>query len=406
MLFQALDNKRDCFGIYYDGKILKDFFPEDATHTWSYTPHVPLCSLECAQLYSGGLTLSEACPESLRRRYEYVERRLKAHFRAFQVAKVSLDENCFFDLIPEQFLKDYSEIKNQISQHIFNTHERPENYDFLLQLASVLNEIRYQKLNLDFSALRSELLDPKMKNRVLKLQNVQPYCNYDMFKTKTGRLTTKRNSFPILTLPKQHRKVLKPNNDWFISFDFNAAELRTALALLEQPQPEGDLHEWARKEAFDMRLSRSEVKEKTFSWLYGAERGSINLPNLDVEEILERTYQKRRIKEIYWSNSLVTTPFARSIPSDSHHALSYLIQSSCSDLTFEQVFSINRTLSSCRSRIAFIIHDEVVLDFADEDRGKLLELVENFSNTRFGKYKVGVKAGKSFGSMKELNIKI
>ena len=40
------------------------------------------------------------------------------------------------------------------------------------------------------------------------------------------------------------------------------------------------------------------------------------------------------------------------------------------------------------------MHDSLVLDFADEDRGMLIDLVREFSNTELGQYKVNVNAGK------------
>ena len=42
-----------------------------------------------------------------------------------------------------------------------------------------------------------------------------------MFGSITGRLTVHKNSFPILTFPKQYREILLPQNDWFVVFDMN-----------------------------------------------------------------------------------------------------------------------------------------------------------------------------------------
>ena len=33
-------------------------------------------------------------------------------------------------------------------------------------------------------------------------------------------------------------KLLKPNNDWFVSFDYNGADVRTFLGLLGEEQPQ------------------------------------------------------------------------------------------------------------------------------------------------------------------------
>ena len=89
----------------------------------------------------------------------------------------------------------------------------------------------------------------KVRNFIKHNKNTFPYVVYDPFKSKTGRLVTK-NSFPILTMDKNYRKILKPNNDWFIEFDFNAAELRVLLGLLGKEQPQEDLHEWNKKNVY------------------------------------------------------------------------------------------------------------------------------------------------------------
>mgnify|MGYP007000094991 len=54
-----------------------------------------------------------------------------------------------------------------------------------------------------------------------------PYVDYDIFGTVTGRMTTKRGSFPALNLKRELKKHVRPNNDVFLELDFNAAEIRT-----------------------------------------------------------------------------------------------------------------------------------------------------------------------------------
>ena len=144
-------------------------------------------------------------------------------------------------------------------------------------------------------------------------------------------------------------------------------------------------------------MSRQEVKNSIFAWLYNSKKH----PN---ETALRKMFDKDKVLSEYWDGETVKTCFNREIPADKHHALNYIIQSTCADMVLEQVCKIRRLLAQKRSTIAFIVHDSVVLDLADEDRQELVRLVNEFSSTRLGEFMVNLHAGKNFGSMKELKI--
>ena len=101
---------------------------------------------------------------------------------------------------------------------------------------------------------------------IKKIKKSDNCISYDIFGTKTGRLSTKKNSFPIMTLNKSYRAILKPKNDLFLELDYNAAELRTLLALSGHTQPDQDIHEWNMKNVYGDRLNREESKKRIFSF--------------------------------------------------------------------------------------------------------------------------------------------
>ena len=61
-------------------------------------------------------------------------------------------------------------------------------------------------------------------------------------------------------------------------------------------------------------------------------------------------------------------------------------------------------LEGTNSRIAFIIHDEIVIDMSESDRYLIPKLKKEFMKTKIGNFMVNVKAGKNYGSMKDLNL--
>ena len=123
-----------------------------------------------------------------------------------------------------------------------------------------------------------------------------------------------------------------------------------------------------------------------------------------MEKLLEETYGRERIVGEHWTGTHVRTRFDRTIPSDHHHSLSYIIQSSCVDVVLRRLIQISERLRDHKSRVAFTLHDSVVIDLADEDRGLIPELINLFERNELGRFKVNVQAGRDFGKMKALSL--
>jgi len=374
--------------------LLFDRLPENPSATWSYSEFLKNENVEYAKLYCKNKTLDEACPDRLREAWEKVEKKIKAFYRSAKEAKLDLNEHCFFDLMPRKILKDYGEVKNRISRHVINNYEKPDNYNFLLSLTKVLTEIKNRKLNIDTSAVTNQLHKLKTRRFVQRVNSKSPYIIYDAFGTKTGRLSTK-SSFPILTMDKDHRKVLKPNNDWFIEFDYNAAELRVLLGLLDKKQPQEDIHNWNLKNVFRDIGTREEAKKRVFAWLYNPE---------SQDYLLNREYDRDSVLQKYYNGSQVTTFWNRTIDSDDHHALNYIIQSTAADLFLRQMIKVWELLEGKKSYIAFCLHDSLIIDFSEEDMKVLVNLKKEFADTELGNFLVNVSAGTDFGNMKKLSI--
>jgi len=393
VLFQTLDNKNECVGIFLDGNLLYDELPEGLSKTWRYASFLSDRDIEYASLYCLGQSLDEVCPEDLKEDWASISGRLKAFLTSFQEAKISLDENCFFEMVPDRFLLEYCDIKNEITKSIFRNFFRPKNYRFLVDLTKVLEDIKYQQLNINPSALGHRLGSSRARTYIKRIKQYRSNVVYNTFGTKTGRLTTTRDSFPILTFDKNYRSMLQPNNDYFVELDYNAAELRTVFGLLSIDQPENDIHEWITNNIYGSKLTRDESKKKTFAWLYNPAYN--NAP-------LEKVFDRNKILEKFWDGQTVKTPFGRNIEADHHHAFNYIMQSSTSDLFLRKMIDIHKMLENRKSNIAFCIHDSLVLDFSAEDKDLFGDLVREFSDTALGNFKTNVSVGKSFGEMKEL----
>tara|TARA_R110000824_G_scaffold2047_6_gene9904 strand:+ start:1315 stop:2496 length:1182 start_codon:yes stop_codon:yes gene_type:complete len=393
VIFQILDNKVQCKTIYANGALYEEL-PLNSKGTWEYKANLP-SEVEFAKLYCNGDTLGDVCPKHLEEEWGRTSEKLRAYLNSFMQAKISLEEHCFYDLVPRHFLLDFYEVKNQITKHVLDQHERPKNYDFLLQLTRVVEDIKTRPLNLKLNKLNALSHQIATRNFLKRLKKAEKRVKYNIFGTKTGRLTTEPKSFPILTLKKEYRSILEPNNDLYVELDFNAAELRTLLALCGKEQPKEDIHEWNAKNVFHG-ATRKEAKERIFAWLY----------NPDSEDCLaSRSYDRLAVKEKYWDGKIVKTPFDRQIEADEFHALNYLIQSTTADMVLRQLIKVHNLLKNYKSHIAFVVHDSLVIDLAKEDKGLLKEIFDIFAETDLGNFAASVQAGKNFGDMKEIQWK-
>ena len=391
MYFQTLDDKTECVGVYAEGKLEFDSIPQGLTRTWKYTGSITDPSVEYAWLYANGARLEQVCPEDLQERLTAAQKRFRAYRKSFEIGKIDLREHCFFDLVPESFLMEFCEIKNQVTEHVFENYEKPLNYNLLSDFEKLLHKIRYQNLNLNKEGCRQLYVSSVGRRKANELMKNNYFIDYNLFGTVTGRLTTRPKSFPILTLKKEFRKLIKPHNDWLISLDYNGAEVRTLLHLSGHQQPKVDIHEWNVKHLFDNEVDRDTAKTLFFGWLYNPESDAIQTKYYNREKVLDKWYD----------GGYINTPFKRKIKVDERRALNYLIQSTTSDRVLERAVKIDEFLQNKKSFISHIVHDEIVIDLSDEDRDELPWIKQIFENDNF---MANVQAGKNYLELEELKI--
>lgn len=392
MLFQALDDKRECLGIYSAGELHYNQPPENLTKTWGYSPVCSGRDIEYAQIYSGGKSLSEVCPDDLRGDFSIVSSKMMAFLKSFKKSKIDLSENCFYDMVPQRFLLDFYSVKDAVCEHVFDSLEKPVNHDFLAKISEMVYDISCQDFPLNKSALDRFAANPAALNLRKKIGPLNS-VRYNMFGTVTGRLTTFKNSFPILTLDKKFRNVVEPVNDLLVEIDYNAAELRTLLGLSGITQPSGDIHTWNMQNIFPEAQSRDEAKKSIFSWLYNPESSN---------RMAEKYYLREDLIKKYHDGQVVTTPMGRKVESTRRTALNYLIQSTSSDIFLNSAYGVWSGMKDMKSSVRFLVHDSLLLDVCESEMAEVTRLIDVFSKTPLGEYAVGVSIGKSYGNMRKI----
>ena len=395
MYFQSLDDKRECVGIYQGGQLFFDELPSELHRTWKYSAGIVSADIQYGWLYANGGSLEGSCPEHLKEDFSKSVRKMRAFQKSFELAKIDFRNHCFFDMVPHDFLVEFLEIKNKITQHVFESCTKPPNYDLLARADSLLHSIRYQPLNLNNNDCKEIFLNTRLRREAQSLLKGSPYIDYNLFGTVTGRLTTEPGSVPILTMKKILRKLVKPQNDWFLSLDYNGAEIRTLLTLSDQAQPVGDIHTWNLENVLKRAdMPREEAKTIFFSWLYNPDSQVISTDYYDREKVLDK----------YYDGEYINTPMDRHIKVDRRRAFNYLIQSTTADLVLDRAIKISQFLEDKKSFVSHLVHDEIVIDLDNNERDLVPQLRDLFAKNALDTFIVNLKCGTNWHDLENLKL--
>ena len=389
MIFSKIDNKNKCKNIYANNSV-HDEYASEMLHTWAYQPDLPT-GTKFLKLYVSGDECENYVLEKNKKQFGSLQSKIKNILKSYSTCGYDPREYCLDEMVDPEVIAEYFNIKNSMMQNILDTIPEPPNYEQLAKIEKITTDISTRELSLDLSKIYNKQSDNRVKKLIKRYSNDSAYINYNMFGTVTGRLSTFPSSFPVLTLNKEYRRVLKPNNDLFLEFDYNAFELRVLLALSGKQQPDIDMHEWNIQNIFRGIGTRQDAKKRIFAWLYNPD---------SIDYLLNRYYDKDKLLKDSYDGKHIKTIFKRTIESDNFHALNYLIQSTASDLFLEQVYKIFQLLDGKKSYISMLIHDSMVIDFAKEDFKLLEQLKDVFINTRFGNFKTGVKVGDDLSDLR------
>jgi DNA polymerase I-like protein with 3'-5' exonuclease and polymerase domains len=131
-----------------------------------------------------------------------------------------------------------------------------------------------------------------------------------------------------------------------------------------------------------------------FAWLY----------NYDSNDDEFGRYHREQLLADWYDGAVVRTPFDRKIIVDKRKALNYLIQSTTSDIVLERAVAIDKFLENKKSFVAFVVHDEIVIDLEESEKEIVPEIKELFSKNKLGEYLVNLSCGKNYYELQGLNL--
>lgn len=373
-IIQALNIEDKCTGIYSNGELYFENYSEileKSSLAWNYSPTFEKDDkYTFLSLYLRSLPLEDYSKDPVY--MKSIAKTLESQKKAAITAKVDLASLCFYDLLPDHLLNKWLFLKEEAIRNVAKSLARPSDYEILHKIHVLTSEVA---------------------NRKITVAGREEKVAYDMFSSATGRLATKKGSFPILSLSKADRSSVHPKNDLYLELDLNGAEIRTLLAFSGVVQPQEDIHSWNMKQIAPW-ASREQAKEQFFAWLYNPK---------SEHEIYDKIYNKEAYLD-HFRGGHIKTPFGRSLPTDERRALNYLLQSTTSDIVLDNAYNITKLLKKNKSFVAFTMHDSVVLDFAREDYPLVEEIKEIFETNLFGRFLSNISIGKNFGEMRRVSI--
>jgi hypothetical protein len=283
-------------------------------------------------------------------------------------------ENLFLSM-NKNFVRSYM---TELSSLCKNLHDSGLYYDKGYNLPyKIIIETEKYNLNLDSSYKKNKKL------------SFHPY-------TTTYRLANESGYFPLYNLKKDERVNIKPNNDFFLEFDYNAAEFRIFLnSVNENFEDVDDLYEET-KHLFNV-STREEAKQKYFETAYSGMAAS----DTEIYSLL-----KKLTKKVY-NGTFITTDYGNRVYcEDIKNVASYYNQTSCSFLVYEKALEIVQfiKLMNLETKFCFTFHDAIILDLKINELPILKPILKNLVNTRFGKIPGKFKLGVNYRDMKEIKI--
>lgn len=296
--------------------------------------------------------------------------------------------------------KLYEDCENRYEQvKRFLDVEIPQGFEFYNKTAtSVFYLIEQSGIRIIEEPFK-ELFKPQ--NPIFSIQDNIIYTSYNL-NNITSRPTNAFNSVNFAAIPKapEYRKAIIPQNDYFVSYDFDGYHLRLLCEQIGYELTEESAHiQLARLYFGKDEISEEEyakAKQTNFHAIYGKIP-----PEFAFLEIFEKIQNyinslwKQFNEQGYVEDPISGKRFTKQLP-DMHpqKLMNYMMQSLETSRNILILKDVLMFLQNKKSKLALYTYDAMLIDFAKEDGKDTLEELELILSQK-GKYPTKVEYGKS-----------
>ena len=293
----------------------------------------------------------------------------------------------------EQAEKLFDKVKTYIDLEI------PSGFDFYNKLATNVFFLLEQKgLGIIYNSF-VELFKPKNIN--LNTKDNVTYTSYNLYNA-TSRPTNSYNSVNYAAIPKSesHRRSFKPQNDYFVEFDFDGYHLRLLCDQIGYTLSPESAHKQLAKHYFgteDITEEQyDEAKQINFQALYG------KIPrkhkNLEIFKLIQEFIDN--IHDVWQQTDIVCNPQSlKPFTKELGHMnpaklMNYMMQSLETSRNILILKEVLRYLKDKKTAPVLYTYDAILFDYSKEDGKEVLENLEKILSEQ-GKYPVKFKSSKN-----------
>ena len=225
--------------------------------------------------------------------------------------------------------------------------------------------------------------------------------SYNLYNA-TSRPTNSFNSINFAAIPhtERHRKTFRPQNDYFVEFDFDGYHLRLLSEQIDYRLTSESAHKQLAKLYFGKEEITDEEYTKAKQINFQAIYGKIPEEHKDlkifkgVQEYIDTMWNMFNDNGVVW-NPQSSKPFTKELQ-DMHPAklMNYMMQSLETSNNILILKEVLRYLKDKKTEIALFTYDAILFDFSKEDGKKTLEEIQKILE-KDGKYPVKFKFSKN-----------
>ena len=293
----------------------------------------------------------------------------------------------------ESYEKVYSEIKHVIELDI------PDGFDFYNKTATnVFYLLEQHGIGIYYEPF-VETFSPR--DPLYNIKDNKVLTSYNLYNA-TSRPTNSYNSINFAAIPhtERHRKTFRPQNDYFVEFDFDGYHLRLLSEQINYKLTSASAHKqlaelyFGKEEITDEEYTKA--KQINFQAIYGKipEKHKDLKIFKEIQEYIDDMW-KRFNDNGYVCNPQSGKHFTKELK-DMHPAklMNYMMQSLETSNNILILKEVLRYLRDKKTKIALYTYDAILFDFHKEDGRETLEGIKKILELE-EKYPVKFKFSKS-----------